>query len=131
MAYTPTEWKNGDVITAEKLNKIEGGVANINSVFITNVTATKNGNDYNCVSDATFNELKNAYNNGNVIFVRLTVNENDGRPESYYTRETLHMTEYVSDNTFGFINFNGYRIDSLSISFTEEISFRTRTVSLE
>ena len=26
MAYTPTEWKNGDVITAEKLNKLEEGV---------------------------------------------------------------------------------------------------------
>ena len=26
MAYTPTEWKNGDVITAEKLNNIEDGV---------------------------------------------------------------------------------------------------------
>ncbi|MDN6491158.1 MAG: hypothetical protein L0K14_00530, partial [Leuconostoc sp.] len=27
MAYTPTEWKKGDTITSEKLNKIENGVA--------------------------------------------------------------------------------------------------------
>lgn len=27
MSYTPTEWSNGDVITAEKLNKLENGVA--------------------------------------------------------------------------------------------------------
>ena len=27
MAYTPTTWNNGDIITAEKLNKIENGVA--------------------------------------------------------------------------------------------------------
>ena len=27
MSYTPTEWTSGDVITAEKLNKIENGVA--------------------------------------------------------------------------------------------------------
>ncbi len=27
MNYTPTNWKNGDVITSEKLNKVEGGVA--------------------------------------------------------------------------------------------------------
>jgi hypothetical protein len=26
MAYTPTDWKTGDVITAEKLNNIENGV---------------------------------------------------------------------------------------------------------
>lgn len=28
MAYTPTEWKNGDIITADKLNKLEQGVQN-------------------------------------------------------------------------------------------------------
>lgn len=27
MAYTPTQWKSGDVITSEKLNKLENGVA--------------------------------------------------------------------------------------------------------
>lgn len=27
MAYTPTEWATGDVITAEKLNKAENGIA--------------------------------------------------------------------------------------------------------
>ena len=28
MAYTPTTWTDGDVITAEKLNKLEQGVKN-------------------------------------------------------------------------------------------------------
>ena len=28
MSYTPTEWENGDIITAEKLNKIENGIVN-------------------------------------------------------------------------------------------------------
>ena len=28
MAYTPTTWNNGDLITAEKLNKLEQGVKN-------------------------------------------------------------------------------------------------------
>lgn len=37
MAYTPTEWKNGDVITAEKLNKLEEGVAN-EQVFCFNIS---------------------------------------------------------------------------------------------
>ena len=26
MAYTPTEWETGDIITAEKLNNMEGGI---------------------------------------------------------------------------------------------------------
>lgn len=29
MAYTPTTWNNNDVITAEKLNKLEQGVKNV------------------------------------------------------------------------------------------------------
>ena len=28
MAYTPTKWNNDDVVTAEKLNKLEQGVKN-------------------------------------------------------------------------------------------------------
>ena len=28
MAYTPTTWSDGDVITADKLNKLEQGVKN-------------------------------------------------------------------------------------------------------
>jgi hypothetical protein len=28
MSYTPTTWQTGDTITAEKLNKLENGVAN-------------------------------------------------------------------------------------------------------
>lgn len=27
MSYTPTEWKKGDIVTSEKLNKLETGVA--------------------------------------------------------------------------------------------------------
>ena len=27
MSYIPTEWKTGDIVTAEKLNKLEEGVA--------------------------------------------------------------------------------------------------------
>jgi len=31
MAYTPTEWQTGDTVTAEKLNNIENGIAEIES----------------------------------------------------------------------------------------------------
>ena len=31
MAYTPTEWQTGDIVTAEKLNKIEGGIEECSS----------------------------------------------------------------------------------------------------
>lgn len=31
MSYTPTEWKTGDVITADKLNNMESGIVNAGS----------------------------------------------------------------------------------------------------
>lgn len=35
MAYEPTVWKNGDVITSEKLNNIEDGIVNSNTKVFT------------------------------------------------------------------------------------------------
>ena len=37
MAYTPTEWETGDIITAEKLNNIENGIV-INEEAIADAT---------------------------------------------------------------------------------------------
>lgn len=34
MAYTPTNWQTGDTITAEKLNKLEDGVAQSGSTLV-------------------------------------------------------------------------------------------------
>ena len=76
MAYTPTEWKNGDVITAEKLNKIEDGITDASSgseVFI--ITFTNNSSDvYNptFVTDKTFDEVADAYNSGKIIRAKIT-----------------------------------------------------------
>lgn len=40
MAYSPTLWKRGDIITAEKLNKIETGLQAVASVDIQSAQAT-------------------------------------------------------------------------------------------
>jgi len=50
MAYEPTEWQNGDVITAEKLNKAEQGIAAAGPLL---VTVTADG--------ATYHELDKSY----------------------------------------------------------------------
>ena len=34
MSYTPTTWADGDLITAEKLNNIENGIANLENDLI-------------------------------------------------------------------------------------------------
>lgn len=45
MAYTPTNWKDGDIISAEKMNKLEQGVADGGGggVLLVNVTESSDG----------------------------------------------------------------------------------------
>ena len=40
MAYNPTTWTTGDVITADKLNNIEFGVTNASSIAVLPETLT-------------------------------------------------------------------------------------------
>lgn len=46
MAYTPTEWQSGDIVTSAKLNKIENGIAGTNGLCVlTDYTLNKSYND--------------------------------------------------------------------------------------
>ena len=66
MAYTPTEWRTGDTITAEKLNHMEDGISN---VVICNVTIDVMS-DSTATSDLTYDELNQMMQNNKSIFVR-------------------------------------------------------------
>ena len=74
MEYTPTEWKSGDIITAEKLNKLEEGVASAgdgsgdSNEFI--ITASRDS-QYNLVMDKTFDEVEAAYDSGKILKVKF------------------------------------------------------------
>lgn len=70
MSYTPTEWVEGDTITAEKLNKLEGGVEAA-SVLLLN--ATDSGSAYTL--DKTFSEISDAFDGGASVIVRLALED--------------------------------------------------------
>jgi len=68
MSYTPTEWNNGDVITAEKLNKLENGVAAGGSgggVLVVNITES----DGVYTTDKTAGEIKAAFESGTPVVI--------------------------------------------------------------
>lgn len=67
MAYTPTNWQTGDVITAEKLNKLEGGVADSFAPFIVNVSFDPDTQEYS--TDKTYAEVYSALENKNVFYI--------------------------------------------------------------
>lgn len=63
MAYDPTNWKSGDVVTAAKLNKLEQGVANSGGVLVVGV------NSETGVLDKTWQEIHDAAATGCVLLV--------------------------------------------------------------
>lgn len=79
MAYTPTTWKSGDVVTSAKLNKLETGVANAGGVF--RVLFTDNGS-WEC--EKTFAEVLEAYNAGMRIYAQVS-SDQDAFGEMLYT----------------------------------------------
>jgi hypothetical protein len=82
MSYTPTEWKTGDVITADKLNNMESGIADAGSggsgsgdVLV--VTVTESDGDYSC--DKTFAEMSSCLNSGGILVFKVVL-----EPLEYY-----------------------------------------------
>lgn len=111
MAYTPTEWQSGDIVTSEKLNKIENGIASAGGggVFIITISQEKvvNPEDetdwyYVYHSDKTQAEIEAAYNGGAMIVAKTAVSAmsinlyiDDEHPHEEFTVPDFNiMTEW-------------------------------------
>lgn len=64
MAYTPTTWKSGDIVTSAKLNKLETAAA----PYIVTFTVDWSGEDPTATVDKTFAEIEAAWNAGMVVY---------------------------------------------------------------
>ena len=74
MAYTPTNWECGDVVTAEALNKIENGIANASGggneiVVIRAASISEDGNNIIITTDKTWQEIFDALTDGIPCYV--------------------------------------------------------------
>lgn len=93
MAYTPTEWETGDVITAEKLNKMETGIA-ANSAGMIIPTFTPNAGLTSATCDMTLQEILSAIDAKRCFFAKvLTGDSISFFPLAGYNTE--QATEYV------------------------------------
>lgn len=63
MAYTPTVWETGDVITAEKLNKAENGIAAAAPMLCSIVFAS----DDSATMDQTYDDIVTALTAGRTV----------------------------------------------------------------
>ena len=81
MAYTPIDWKTGDVITADKLNNMESGIAGAGGVLVMNMShsSTTRSLDKKCA------EIKNAIAAGKTLLCRTSFNSQDAMTYMFLT----------------------------------------------
>lgn len=72
MAYNKTTWNTGDIVTAEKLNNLEQGVTNAQTMVL-HGTETNDGHVTKYTLDYTFAEIKAAFDAG--VSVKLMEEE--------------------------------------------------------
>lgn len=91
MAYEPTNWAKGDVITSAKLNKLEQGVAG----QILFATQEVQSSGYGAVLDKTWQEIHDA----DIRFVVMR-SETGGNGMSNFHYVSLVTATYQYDNTY-------------------------------
>jgi len=78
MSYEPTNWKTGDIVTAQKLNKIEQGIAGSSTgggVFYVDAELTMDDSGPIAgTPNHTFAETLEAYQAGKTVMIRFTYN---------------------------------------------------------
>lgn len=82
MSYTPTQWKSGDTVTSAKLNKIENGIKNLQSLIINATIASENIHSVDWTAYITLQENMPSYNDfiescTAGIIPQMIVTEND------------------------------------------------------
>lgn len=88
MSYEKQTWVNGDVITDDKLNHMEDGIANAGGGGLL-ITATYDSGTNKTVMDKTWKEIKDAMNAG----IPCTVYEDNGE-----TEQNWYPVGMLSDN---------------------------------
>lgn len=68
MSYDKQNWQTGDVITANKLNHIEDGIANGGGVGITFINVTTG--DENTTLDKKWSEINSLFSSGEISYLK-------------------------------------------------------------
>ena len=94
MSYTPTNWQTGDIITAERLNKLENGVAALSNYDIV-FTQTYDDND-NDVFTADGLSVEELYQKGARNLNALSITGDTVRKPIAYSLYIEDGVTYVS-----------------------------------
>ena len=108
MSYTPTEWKTGDIVSSQRLNKLEEGVRDAYEVMVIN------NND--STLDKTWQEIYDAIGAGKLCVVLQTFEEtirSIGIVVSVSSSGNEYVVNTSSDETFNASSSIGYPAASI------------------
>lgn len=99
MSYTPTEWKNGDTITAEKLNNIEEGIENNEALVVEFDYYQNPENVYDAylISKTPITNAIAAFKTGKTVVFHTPFIERFEIKESYLKTVSLYLNELTND----------------------------------
>ena len=126
MSYTPTEWKNGDTITAEKMNNIENGVSNAVTGKMAMISLSAEG--FSSASHQFGNFIYAVYNGEKWI---VTIDDSaDWLPVWGYAEPFYRVSPpvYVPDSETIGVFFAPVNENSVNITVTGDISETDTTV---
>lgn len=89
MGYIPTEWQTGDVITAEKLNKAEEGIAAAGAYMVPAVLDTETSE---VILQASFDDITDAVSAGRLVMTKYDTSENE------YDISFLYRVSVIDDD---------------------------------
>ena len=92
MAYEKNTWQTGDVITKEKLNHMEDGIANSELFFVVPVLMDMQSDPTIYTPQVTFGEASSMAKNGKIVVIKFISEEDNSTYNSYF------ILEFSSDN---------------------------------
>lgn len=113
MAYEPTVWNTGDVISAEKLNKIENGLAAGGGLPVVHISKQSNGYAIN----ETYSELSDILGDKEIIPVNIDTFNGSILGEIARIGEGAIYVQFSSINM---VNFNDPHIDVFVITISQD-----------
>lgn len=108
MAYEPTEWKTGDIVTSVRMNKIEAGIQNARMVIITLTKSADYEESYKMDADVslTNREVADLLLDGTMVVVRYDLIVNTAvsttppniSPHFFYPAAVYHVNKTTTGN---------------------------------
>lgn len=127
MAYTPTTWASGDIISAEKLNKIEQGIVETSSsgggggIFViegTGITPA-DASTITFSHNKTLQEVIEAYKSGKQIYFYY---ENETTPYGFSLNSLIENVDQNGDTTAMFSGYGNFKQSGMDYTYIAKFS---------